>query len=118
MAFRETVIFFYTPSNLILKQAKISKQVRLGGLVEKGSFHRLGDGVTVTFNISDLKEKISVRYSGILPDLFREGSGVVVQGCFQDRIFYASQVLAKHDERYRPSNINYRPSDISLLEEI
>lgn len=102
---RDAVIFFYTPSDLLSKKVPMLKQIRLGGLVDKGSFQRVSDGLAVTFGISDLIGTINVKYSGALPDLFREGRGVVVQGYLKDETFYASQVLTKHDETYRPPNV-------------
>jgi cytochrome c-type biogenesis protein CcmE len=86
----------------VLSQPQSGRSVRMGGLVEKGSLRRNGDGVTVDFIITDLAQSVPVRYSGILPDLFKEGKGAVVQGKLEDGVFVATEVLAKHDENYMP----------------
>lgn len=100
-AFQKNLVFSVTPSE-VLAQPQGGRSVRMGGLVEKGSLHRDGDGVTVDFIITDLVQRVPVRYSGILPDLFKEGKGAVVQGKLDGRVFVATEVLAKHDENYMP----------------
>ncbi len=105
-AFRDNLVFFYTPTELVAKQVAPDRRVRIGGLVEKGSVSKQPDGLTVTFRITDLKQEIPVTYSGALPDLFREGQGVVAEGNLRaDGTFQASEVLAKHDEKYMPSEV-------------
>ena len=102
-AFQSNLVFFFSPSQVADKEAPIDKTFRLGGMVEKGSLKRLPDGLTVEFMVTDTAKTIPVRYKGILPDLFREGKGVVAQGRLgADGTFHASEVLAKHDENYMP----------------
>lgn len=100
-AFRSNLVFFFSPSQVANKEAPINKTFRLGGMVEKGSLKRAGDGLTVSFVVTDTAKSIPVRYTGILPDLFKEGKGVVAQGRLgPDGVFSAAEVLAKHDENY------------------
>ena len=102
-AFQSNLVFFFSPSQVADKEAPVNKTFRLGGMVEKGSLKRLPDGLTVEFLVTDTAKTIPVRYKGILPDLFREGKGVVAQGRLgADGTFHASEVLAKHDENYMP----------------
>jgi cytochrome c-type biogenesis protein CcmE len=106
IALQDTVTFFFTPSQAAERAIPAGQRVRLGGLVEKQSVKKLDDGVSVEFRITDTKQSVSVRYRGVLPDLFREGQGVVVQGAYQpDRTFVATTVLAKHDENYVPKEL-------------
>jgi len=100
-AFRSNLVFFFTPSQIAADEAPRNRAFRIGGLVEKGSVHR--DGTTVHFLVTDTAKSVAVSYVGILPDLFREGKGVVAQGRLEsDGVFHASEVLAKHDENYMP----------------
>ena len=102
-AFQGNVVFFFSPSQVAAKEAPLEKTFRVGGMVEKGSFKRQADGLTVTFVVTDTAKSIPVTYTGILPDLFKEGKGVVTQGKLgPDGVFHASEVLAKHDENYMP----------------
>ncbi|MGA7985750.1 MAG: cytochrome c maturation protein CcmE [Burkholderiales bacterium] len=102
-AFRSNLVFFYSPTQVADSEAPVNKTFRLGGLVEQGSLKRLPDGVTVSFVVTDTGKSIPVRYKGILPDLFKEGKGVVAQGRLEpDGVFQAQEVLAKHDENYMP----------------
>jgi cytochrome c-type biogenesis protein CcmE len=102
-AFRTNLVFFFTPSQVAAQEAPLDKAFRIGGLVEEGSVRREPDGLTVRFNVTDTAKTIPVVYKGILPDLFREGKGVVTQGRLgEDGVFVASEVLAKHDENYMP----------------
>ncbi|CAN5698499.1 N/A [soil metagenome] len=102
-AFRSNLVFFFSPSQVAEKAAPLERGFRLGGLVEEGSVHRAAQGLTVNFVVTDLAQKVPVVYTGLLPDLFREGKGVVAQGRLgADGIFRADQVLAKHDENYMP----------------
>jgi len=94
--------YFVTPSDIAAGKAAGGEAVRLGGMVEKGSLTREPDGVTIHFTVSDLKAETPVRYRGITPDLFQEGSGVVAEGRMEGRLFVADNILAKHDERYMP----------------
>ena len=100
-AFQENLVFFFTPSQVAAKEAPQGRTFRIGGMVEKGSVKR--DGVTVQFVITDTAKTVPVTYRGPLPDLFREGKGVVAQGQLgADGVFQAREVLAKHDENYMP----------------
>ena len=99
-AFQSNLVFFYSPSQIVSKEAPTGRTFRLGGLVEAGSVKR--DGVSVSFVVTDTARSVPVRYSGILPDLFKEGKGVVAQGQLKDGTFEAREVLAKHDENYMP----------------
>lgn len=102
-AFQSNLVFFFSPSQVAAKEAPIGRKFRVGGLVEEGSIKRDGDGLTVKFTITDTAESIPVVYTGILPDLFKEGKGCVAQGKVgEDGVFYADEVLAKHDENYMP----------------
>jgi cytochrome c-type biogenesis protein CcmE len=102
-AFNENLVFFFTPSQVVEKEAPQGRTFRIGGMVEKGSVRRQADGVTVQFLVTDTAKSIPVTYRGQLPDLFREGKGVVAQGQLgADGVFRANEVLAKHDENYMP----------------
>ena len=102
-AFRSNLVFFYTPTQIANGETPKSRNFRLGGLVEDKSVKRVPDGLGVTFVVTDGAKSVPVRYSGILPDLFREGRGVVAQGHLgEDGGFVATEVLAKHDENYMP----------------
>jgi cytochrome c-type biogenesis protein CcmE len=100
-AFQSNLVFFYSPSQIAAREAPVGRTFRLGGLVKNGSLQR--DGVRVNFLVTDTVQTIPVRYEGILPDLFKEGKGVVAQGQLSgDGVFVAREVLAKHDENYMP----------------
>ena len=99
-AFQSNLVFFFSPSQVVSKEAPVGKTFRLGGMVEEGSVKR--DGTKVHFVVTDTVQKVPVQYVGILPDLFKEGKGVVAQGKLADGVFTASEVLAKHDENYMP----------------
>ncbi len=100
-AFQSNLVFFFSPTDIVEQRAPQGRTFRLGGLVEERSVKR--DGLTVHFNVTDTAKTIPVVYTGILPDLFREGKGVVAQGKLGgDGVFTASEVLAKHDENYMP----------------
>ena len=102
-AFRSNMVFFFTPTQVSGNEAPRDRAFRVGGLVESGSVVRDKDALTVRFNVTDTARTIPVVYTGILPDLFREGKGVVAQGRIgADGIFRANEVLAKHDENYMP----------------
>ncbi|MES2634539.1 MAG: cytochrome c maturation protein CcmE [Pseudomonadota bacterium] len=99
-AFRSNLVFFYTPTQVHGGEAPKGRVFRVGGLVEAGSVRR--EGVQVRFRVSDTVQSMTVEYQGILPDLFKEGKGVVAQGTIRDGVFRAQEVLAKHDENYMP----------------
>ena len=102
-AFRSNLVFFFSPTEVAENKAPVGRTFRLGGLVESGSVKRAADGLTVSFVVTDTAKSIPVRYTGILPDLFKEGKGVVAQGKIgPDGLFHATEVLAKHDENYMP----------------
>ena len=102
-AFQSNLVFFFSPTQVAANEAPQGKSFRIGGLVEEGSVKRQSDGVTVNFIVTDTAKVIPVVYTGILPDLFKEGKGVVAQGKLSsDGIFRADEVLAKHDENYMP----------------
>ena len=102
-AFQSNLVFFFTPTQVAANEAPRDRAFRIGGLVEAGSVARDKDGLTVTFRVTDTARTIPVVYTGILPDLFREGKGVVAQGRVgADGTFKASEILAKHDENYMP----------------
>lgn len=102
-AFRDNIVFFYSPMDVVDQKAPVDRSFRLGGLVEDGSVVRSKESAMVEFRITDTAASIPVVYVGILPDLFREGQGVVAQGRLDEQgVFQASQVLAKHDETYMP----------------
>ena len=102
-AFRNNLVFFYSPTQVSAKEAPVNKTFRIGGLVQQGTLKRDTDGLTVRFNVTDTASNIAVVYKGILPDLFKEGRGCVAQGRVGgDGVFYADQIMAKHDENYMP----------------
>jgi cytochrome c-type biogenesis protein CcmE len=102
-AFQSNLVFFFSPSQIAAGEAPKDRAFRVGGMVQAGSVKRLGDGLTVEFVVTDTAKSIPVTYKGILPDLFREGKGVVAQGRLgADGVFRANEVLAKHDENYMP----------------
>jgi|TARA_R110002124_G_scaffold93072_4_gene236406 cytochrome c-type biogenesis protein CcmE len=103
-AFEESIVFFHSPTDIAEGKVKIDRRVRLGGLVEEGSVQKQAGAVTA-FRITDGANVIDVTYRGILPDLFREGQGVVTEGRLQGSLFVAEEVLAKHDENYMPPEV-------------
>ena len=104
-AFEDAIVFFYTPSDVVEKNITAGERFRLGGIVEDGSVDR-GAGKQVSFNVTDTAETLTVVYEGVLPDLFREGQGVVTEGKLDTQgTFVADTVLAKHDENYMPKEV-------------
>lgn len=105
-ALRQDIVFFLSPTELATKPPAPGRTIRVGGLVEQGSLQKLGSDGTILFKVTDLTKSIEVRYRGILPDLFREGQGVVIEGSVNEQgDFIASEVLAKHDEKYMPPEV-------------
>ena len=102
---RDRASYFYTPADVAAGTAEEGRAVRLGGMVERGSVKKQADGVTIRFTVTDGKATTPVTYRGIVPDLFREGSGVVAEGRLQRGTFVADNILAKHDERYMPPEL-------------
>ena len=99
-AFQSNLVFFYSPSQVAANEAPSARTFRIGGMVENGTLKR--EGTKASFVVTDTAKSIPVRYEGILPDLFKEGKGVVAQGQLKDGVFIAREVLAKHDENYMP----------------
>jgi cytochrome c-type biogenesis protein CcmE len=105
-ALKDQAAYFYTPADARKDHVEVGRAVRLGGMVEKGSIKRHPDGITIDFVVTDNVDTVPVRFTGIVPDLFKEGSGVVAEGSFQpDGSFVATNILAKHDERYMPPQV-------------
>ena len=105
-AFEDNLLFFFSPSQVVAGEAPQDHPMRLGGMVVDGSVARESDGLTVRFDLTDYGETVTVYYTGILPDLFREGQGIVSYGRLrEDGVFVADQVLAKHDENYMPPEV-------------
>ena len=110
-ALRDSIVFFYTPSEVAEKHLDAGQRFRLGGLVENGSVKR-GEGTTVSFVVTDKRSTLPVTFTGVLPDLFREGQGVVAEGVLNsDGVFRADSVLAKHDENYMPPEVAKKLKD-------
>ena len=109
---KDRAAYFYTPADVVAGKAVAGKAVRLGGMVERGSVKRDRDGVTTQFMVEDGEARVLVSYRGILPDLFREGSGVVAEGQLApDQTFVADNILAKHDERYMPPELGNQAAE-------
>ena len=108
---RDRAAYFFTPVEIAAGKAEQGRAIRLGGMVEKGSIRQAGDGVTIAFVVEDGAARVPVRYRGITPDLFREGSGVVAEGRMQGGTFVADTILAKHDERYMPPQLGNQAAE-------
>ncbi len=105
-AFDDHLVFFQTPTDVATHKAPLDRQMRIGGLVEEGSLERVSGSTEVKFRVTDLEHAVPVVYRGVLPDLFREGQGVVANGKLaSDGVFTASEVLARHDEKYMPPEV-------------
>ena len=105
-AFKQNLLYFFSPSQLMAGEVAVGQVFRLGGLVVDGSIERKSDGITTVFDVTDTAKSITVTYTGLLPDLFREGQGIVAQGKLNDEgVFVAQEVLAKHDENYMPPEV-------------
>lgn len=105
-ALEDDIVFFFSPTEIMEKDViNADQRIRIGGLVEAGSVTKAADGVTNLFAVTDMANTIQVQYKGILPDLFREGQGVVTEGYFQGKTLIADEVLAKHDENYMPPEV-------------
>lgn len=102
---KDRAAYFYTPADIAAGRAGDGQPIRLGGMVERGSIQRASDGVTIRFVVTDGKAETRVTYRGIVPDLFREGSGAVAEGRMEHGTFVADTILAKHDERYMPPEL-------------
>ena len=104
-AFKNNVMFYFDPSKVAAGEAPPDKRFRLGGMVEKGSIVKTPGSLDVRFLVTDFKHTVAVKYSGILPDLFREGQGVIAHGRMNGDVFVADEILAKHDEKYMPPEV-------------
>lgn len=115
---RDRAAYFFTPVEIAAGKAEQGRAIRLGGMVEEGSIQQLGDGVTIQFVVADGEAKVPVRFSGITPDLFREGSGVVAEGRMQSGTFVADNILAKHDERYMPPQMGNQAAEHAVAKTV
>jgi cytochrome c-type biogenesis protein CcmE len=115
---KDRAAYFFTPTEIVIGKAEQGRAIRLGGMVEKGSIRQAADGVTITFIVSDGEGRVPVRYRGITPDLFREGSGVVAEGRMEGRTFVADNILAKHDERYMPPQIGNQAAEHAVAKTV
>ena len=104
VAFRDSMVFFKPPAELLAERPDPAQRLRVGGMVVEGSVIR-GQGETIRFNVTDYAAEVEVAFTGVLPDLFREGQGIVAEGYLRDGVFLADEVLAKHDEKYIPKDI-------------
>lgn len=105
-AFEDNLVFFFSPTDLAAKELAPGQVIRVGGLVEEDSVERLEDGLTVKFTVTDTANTLPIHFTGVLPDLFREGQGIVAEGTMgPDGVFVARDVLAKHDETYMPPEV-------------
>ena len=104
-AFKSNIMLFFDPTQIAAGEAPADKRFRLGGMVEKGSLQKTPGTLDIQFLVTDFKHTVSVKYSGLLPDLFREGQGVVAHGRMQGNVFVADEILAKHDEKYMPPEV-------------
>jgi len=108
---KDRAAYFYTPADIAAGRAVEGKAMRLGGMVEEGSIRREADGVTIRFTVTDGDAITPVTYRGIVPDLFKEGSGVVAEGTMRQGLFVADTILAKHDERYMPPQLGNQAAE-------
>ena len=104
-AFEDNIVFFHSPTEIVQKNIRPEQRLRVGGLVEKGTVKRTGQNAITSFRVTDLTTSLTVNFKGILPDLFREGQGVVAEGHYRNGVFEATEVLAKHDETYMPKEV-------------
>ena len=109
-AFEENLVFFYTPAQILNGEAPSNRAIRLGGMVKRGSLVREENSLKINFKVIDENNTyIPVTYTGVVPDLFKEGKGVVAQGKIVDGVFVSTEILAKHDEDYMPPNLGMNP---------
>ena len=104
-AFEDNIVFFHSPTEIVKKNIRPEQRLRVGGLVEEGTVKQTGQQAITSFRVTDLTTSLTVNFKGILPDLFREGQGVVAEGHYQNGVFEAKEVLAKHDETYMPKEV-------------
>ena len=104
-AFEDNIVFFHSPTEIVKKNIQPEQRLRVGGLVEEGTVKQTGQQAITSFRVTDLTTSLTVNFKGILPDLFREGQGVVAEGHYRNGVFEAKEVLAKHDETYMPKEV-------------
>lgn len=104
-AFEDNIVFFFSPTEIVKKEIRPDQRLRIGGLVKEGSVQKSDGGTVTSFLVTDLTTSVKVSFKGILPDLFREGQGIVAEGRYLSGTFVASEVLAKHDETYMPKEV-------------
>ena len=104
-AFEDNIVFFHSPTEIVKRNIRPEQRLRVGGLVEEGTVKQTGQNAITSFRVTDLTTSLTVNFKGILPDLFREGQGVVAEGHYQNGVFEAKEVLAKHDETYMPKEV-------------
>ena len=104
-AFEDNIVFFHSPTEIVKKNIRPEQRLRVGGLVEEGTVKQTGQNAITSFRVTDLTTSLTVNFKGILPDLFREGQGVVAEGHYRNGVFEAKEVLAKHDETYMPKEV-------------
>ena len=104
-AFEDNIVFFHSPTEIVQKNIRPEQRLRVGGLVEEGTVKQTGQQAITSFRVTDLTTSLTVNFKGILPDLFREGQGVVAEGHYRNGVFEAKEVLAKHDETYMPKEV-------------
>ncbi|MDG2088043.1 MAG: cytochrome c maturation protein CcmE [Arenicellaceae bacterium] len=117
-AFRSNLMYFLTPAEMVAGDYPEQGMYRLGGMVVEGSINRLENGITVEFDLTDYEQTITVRYTGILPDLFREGQGIVAHGRIENQLFTAEEVLAKHDESYMAPEVAEAMKNVDMSKAI
>jgi cytochrome c-type biogenesis protein CcmE len=100
--FNDNLVFFYTPTQMMAGEVPAGRSYRLGGMVEQGSLKREAGTTNIAFRVTDMAHTVPVRFSGITPDLFKEGKGVIAEGSMKDGVFISTEILAKHDENYAP----------------
>jgi cytochrome c-type biogenesis protein CcmE len=115
---KDRAAYFFTPVEIAEGKAQQGHAIRLGGMVERGSLRQESDGVTIAFIVGDGEARVPVRYRGITPALFREGSGVVAEGRMEGRTFVADEILAKHDERYMPPQIGNQAAEHAVAKTV
>lgn len=118
LGLKDRAAYFFTPVEIAHGKAEQGRAIRLGGMVEQGSLKQAADGVSVTFLVSDGEARVPVRYRGITPDLFREGSGVVAEGRMVGKTFVADEILAKHDERYMPPQLGNQAAEHAVAKTV
>ena len=104
-AFEDNIVFFHSPTEIVKRNIRPEQRLRVGGLVEEGTVKQTGQNAITSFRVTDLTTSLTVNFKGILPDLFREGQGVVAEGHYRNGVFEAKEVLAKHDETYMPKEV-------------